>query len=203
MKLRESILALVAAAGLSACSTASVTESGVPSLHSLQHLLITSSDFSKGWSVSAPISNTGLPYPCTAVKSESQLVGGNAVGIAFTQRTEKSLSFENLAYRKAVLTAFENASAKVGYGDSCRDKRSGVVIDASVNTGLIETQTFGDWSLLLRVANVVRGTKYQVGYMFVREGKYLAVIGYENVGSLDVKALEKLTREAITKIPVK
>jgi hypothetical protein len=54
-----------------------------------------------------------------------------------------------------------------------------------------------------RVANVVRGTKYQVGYMFVRVGKYLAVIGYENVGSLDVKALEKLTREAVAKIPVK
>ena len=203
MKLRHSILAFIAAAGLSACSTASASQSRAPSLHTLQHLLLTIADSPKGWTVRAPISDTGLLYPCTAVKSQSQLLGSNAVNIAFTQRTERSWSFEYLSYRKAILTAFENASKKVGYGDSCRDEGNGVVIDASVNTGMIETRTFGDWSLLMRVANVVRCIKYQVGYLFVRKGKYMLVIGYENVGSLNVNALENLTTEALAKIPTK
>ncbi|MHB8379898.1 MAG: hypothetical protein ACYDB2_08275 [Acidimicrobiales bacterium] len=202
MKFGPSIFALVAAAGLSACSTTAVAKTAGPSLRTLQHLLITRADFPRGWSNSAPVPNAGVAYPGTAIKSESQLVGGGAVGTAFTQRTETSSSFEYLAYRKAVLGAFENASAKARYGGSCRDERNGVVMDASVNTGLIETHTFGDWSLLLTVSNVVRGSKFPVGYMFVREGKYLVVIGYENVASLDVRTLEKLTSLAVGKIPV-
>jgi hypothetical protein len=203
VKLRRTILALIAGIGLSACATTSVPKSNVPSLHSLRHSLLTIPDFPNGWTVSSQVSETGSLYPCTAVKSQSHLLGSNAVGIAFTQRTERSWSFEYLAYRKAILTAFENASTKVGYLDSCREEGYGVVIDASVNTGLIETRTFGDWSLLLGVANVVRGTKYQVGYMLVRKGKYMLVIGYDNVGSLNVNALENLTTEALAKIPTK
>jgi|GEM_PF-5046728 len=203
MKLRLSMLAMIASGGMIAGSVASASPTKEPSLSALRHSLLTSADFPKRWTVRAPISGSNVPYPCTGLRSVEQMLGRSAVGIAFTQPSERSLAFEYLAYRTDIVAAFENATSPIMTFASCHDSKNGHVVDASVSDGTIVTQTFGDWSLLWRDTNVVHGTKYQVGYMFVREGRSLMVIGYENEGPLNVKALEHLTREALAKIAAK
>lgn len=126
-----------------------------------------------------------------------RLLGTNAVGVTFTKSGTRFVAFEYLAYRTHVISAFDRAYEPLMTFASCRDSSKGVLDDSAVNDGLFETRTVGSWSATDRVASQIHGTKFQTGYMVVREKNYLLVVGLENKGALEVTLMEHLAKKAL------
>ncbi|MGC2169305.1 MAG: hypothetical protein WA580_09405 [Acidimicrobiales bacterium] len=138
----------------------------------------------------------------TPVLSREHLLGINSVGANFSFRGGWALAFEYLAHRRSVVDAFERADTIIYTFGSCSSSVNGVVTDAAANEGTIQTRTFGTWSDADRYSYDVRGVKYQLGYMVVRDQDFLLIVGFANRGALKLKTLEGLTEKALAKLSV-
>ncbi len=200
MKVRS--LALVVS-GLALVGAFAAPPSGASSAHSLttlRHMLIGRTDLPTGWSIGQPAAPIG--DACSAIMSSEHLMGTNSVAATFSYPSRHIVAFEYLAYRTDVVDAFERVDTDIYTFGSCRYTANGVVLDSAVNDGTIETRTFGTWSDADRYNYRVGGSSGQLGYVVVRDRKFLLIVGLENRGPLELNAIEGLTEKAVAKLPV-
>ncbi len=200
MKVRS--LALVVS-GLALVGAFAAPPSGASSAYSLttlRHMLIGRTDLPTGWSIGQPAAPIG--DACSAIMSSEHLMGTNSVAATFSYPSRHIVAFEYLAYRTDVVDAFERVDTDIYTFGSCRYTANGVVLDSAVNDGTIETRTFGTWSDADRYNYRVGGSSGQLGYVVVRDRKFLLIVGLENRGPLELNAIEGLTEKAVAKLPV-
>jgi hypothetical protein len=122
------------------------------------------------------------------------------VAIAFQSSRGEPLLVEYVVRTSKPINAMERAINQVASQGSCSEARDGRITRKSVNVGIIEVPTVGDWSVATKDQIFSNGKRFELGYILVRvKGVFLAV-AYENVGSLDVGRLEKLTVVALSKV---
>ena len=194
---RWSIVGVIAAAVVAAIAltVAQVSHSTPASLHSL---LLKTSDLPGGWNIKH--ATTRAPYRGTSPETVSSLLGSNGVGVTFERSGGSPILFAYLTRSASVVDAFENAYKPIMTFGSCTGTAYGKLVDSSANDGVFSATSYGDWSIASKVTNVVHGVKSQLGYLLVRKGNYLMIMGYENKGSLDKLSLENLTQLALAKL---
>ena len=69
-----------------------------------------------------------------------------------------------------------------------------------MNVGIIETPTFGDWSVATKDQIFKNGRHSELGYILVRVKGLFLVVAYQNVGRLDLSRLENLSTMALSKV---
>jgi hypothetical protein len=107
-----------------------------------------------------------------------------------------------LAYRTHVIDAFQHADTIIYTFGSCSSSVNGAATGAAVNDGTIQTRTFGTWSDADLYSYQVRGAKYQLGYLVVRDKDFLLIVGFGNEGPLKLTTMEGLTKKALANLPV-
>jgi hypothetical protein len=201
MKVRSLALVVsVLALGAALAAPLSGASSSAYSLTTLRHMLIGRTDLPTGWNIgqlAAPIDDA-----CSAIMSSEHLMGTNSVAATFSYPSRHVVAFEYLAYRTDVVDAFERADTAIYTFGSCRDSANGVVVDSAVNDGTIETRTFGTWSDADRYNYRIGGSSGQLGYVVVRDKRFLLIVGLENRGILELNTMEGLTEKALARLPV-
>ena len=197
-RLRWSVVASALIAAVVVVTLAVVQFSHVPPTGT-GSLLLNTADLPGGWNVKH--ASTPATFRCTSPPSVSSLLGPNGVGATFQRSGGSPLLFEYLTTSSSAVNAFEKASLPIMTFGSCADNGGGRLLDSSVNDGVIYTTPFGDWSIASLVSNIVYGVHSQLGYLLVRKGNFLMIMGYENKGPLDKKSLESFTRMALAKLP--
>jgi len=186
---------LVVALATIAITVSQVTRSTPASLRSL---LLKTSDLPGGWNIKP--AKTPAPYPCTSPDTVSTLLGRSGVGVTFERSGGSPILFEYLTKSASTINAFGNAYKPIMTFGSCADNAHGRHVDSSTNEGIFYARSYGDWSILSKVTNVVGGIESQLGYLLVRKGHYMMIVGYENKGSLDKLSLENFTKRALVKL---
>jgi hypothetical protein len=79
--------------------------------------------------------------------SRSSLVGHNGVAVAFQHNGGEPLLIEYLLRTSKPINAMGRAMEQVASQASCSETDRGRITRKSVNVGIIETPTFGDWSV--------------------------------------------------------
>ena len=181
-----------------AATTFAVTRASHSAPPSLPSLLLKASNLPGGWREKHV--TTPAPYPCTSPRTVSSLLGSTGVGVTFEQSGGSPVLFEYLTRTPSAQNAFERALEPIMTFGSCSDTAFGKVVDSSTNDGTLNARTYGDWSDLSKVTNVVKGVESQLGYLLVRRGHYLLIMGYENRGQLDQSSLESFTKQALVKL---
>lgn len=128
---------------LSGCSLTSTKTVAPASQRSLDSLLLTLRDLPSGWLPSAT-PRAGL---CAAPAPPSSLVGHNGVAVAFQHNGGEPLLIEYLLRTSKPINAMGRAMEQVASQASCSETDRGRITRKSVNVGIIETPTFGDWSV--------------------------------------------------------
>ena len=165
---------------------------------SLRSLLLKTSDLPGGWNIKP--AKTPAPYPCTSPDTVSSLMGPSGVGVTFERSGGSPILFEYLTRSASTINAFGNAYKPIMTFGSCADTANGRQVDSSTNDGVFYARSYGDWSILSKVTNVVKGIESQLGYFLVRKGHYMMIVGYENKGSLDKSSIENFTKRALVKL---
>jgi hypothetical protein len=193
---RWSIIGVVLAVAAAAIAlTISQVSRSTPA--SLRTLLLRTSDLPGGWHTKP--ATTPAPYRCTSPDTVSSLLGPSGVGITFERSGGSPILFEYLTRSASAVNAFENALKPIMlFG--CADSANGRLVDSSKNDGVFYARSYGDWSILTKNTNVVTGVEFQLGYLLVRKGHYVMIMGYENKGSLDKSSLENFTKRALVKL---
>ena len=196
---RWSMVGVVLAVAVAAIAlTVSQVSRSTPA--SLPSLLLKTSDLPGGWNIKN--ATTPAPYLCTSPDTASSLLGPSGVGVSFERSGGSPILFEYLTRSASAVNAFENAYRPIMTFASCGDTAYGKQVDSSTNDGVFSARSYGDWSILSKVTNVVKGVESQLGYLLVRQGHYLMIMGYENKGSLDKSSLENFTKRALVKLNV-
>jgi hypothetical protein len=194
---RWSIIGVVLAVVVAATAlTVSQVARSTPA--SLRSLLLKTSDLPGGWNIKS--ATTPAPYLCTSPDTVSSLLGPSGVGVTFERSGGSPILFEYLTRSTSAVNAFENAYKPIMTFGHCADTANGHLVDSSTNDGVFYARSYGDWSILSKVTNVVKGVESQLGYLLVRQGHYMMIMGYENKGSLDKSSLENFTKRALVKL---
>ena len=194
---RWSIIGVVLAVAVAAVAL-TVSQVSRSSPASLRSLLLKTSDLPGGWNIKP--AKTPAPYRCTSPDTVSSLLGPSGVGVTFKRSGGSPIFFEYLTRSASAVNAFENAYKPIMTFGHCEDTAYGHLVDSSTNDGVFYARPYGDWSILSKFTNVVKGVESQLGYLLVRKDHYLMIMGYENKGSLNKSSLENFTKRALVKL---
>jgi len=183
---------------LSGCSLTSTKTVAPASQRSLESLLLTLRDLPSGWLLSTT-PRAGIDL-CAAPAPPSSLVGHNGVAVAFQHNGGEPLLIEYLLRTSKPINAMARAMEQVASQASCSESANGRITRKSVNVGIIETPTFGDWSVATKDQIFKNGRHSELGYILVRVKGLFLVVAYQNVGRLDLSRLENLSTMALSKV---
>jgi hypothetical protein len=181
---------------LVSCSLISSSGTAQASTNVLRSHLLTVRELPKGWELNS------LPptvAACTMVMPASMLVAPGGVAVGFDQHANGSLLVEYLAKIQDKYSLMEHALSQLT-GRSCSESSNGITTNTSKDEGIMPVPLYGDWSVGTWVENFTSGTRWNLGYILIRKNHCLLVVAYENKGKLNLRALERFSVQALTKL---
>jgi len=183
---------------LSGCSLTSSNNVAPTTQPRLESRLLTLRDLPSGWTMHAmPQVGSDL---CGAPPLSSSLVDQSGVAVSFQRNDGEILLVEYLTRTSKPVDAMERAISQVASPSSCSESSNGRVTRKSVNVGIIEVPTVGDWSVATKNQIFSNGKRSELGYMLVRVKGFFLAVAYENAGSLDMSRLENFANVALSKV---
>ncbi len=182
---------------LGGCTATQASGTAAPSARIESSKLLSAGDIGPGW-MSAAIDNSTV-QPCSSPPSVTSIVGPEGVGSRLVGPGGSPELVEYAATSTSVTNAYITAISRLQNQSSCSR-----TTDGHTSTGVFDQvlalPTYGDGSVAMLLSDDMDGALSQAGYVVVRRGHELMVVGYINSGPLDTAALQGYTRAALVKL---
>jgi len=192
-------VALLVALGACSCSSGAVRVQRAP--HGSSDRVLGVSDVPAGWSAvsDATWSRPGVREPCSALANPVSIVGRAGAAAVFRQEGSDALIVEYLVRSLDPAAAYVAAVHRLQAPTTCVQSVDGHVTSSTYQQ-VIRVRRFGAPQVAMLIVNESGGVQTQAGYVVVRTGPYLVVVGSAGAVSLDQASLESFTSLALSKL---
>ena len=162
---------------------------------------MTASDMPVGWTavIDATWSGAKDPVPCSGVPTPVSIVGAGGSAAEFRKDGSDALVVEYLVRPTDPAAAYVAAVHRLQTPTSCAQSIDGHVTSSTYQR-VIPVRRFGAPQVAMLLADDADGVRTQAGYVVVRSGPYVLVVGSAGTSSLDQPALESFTASALGKL---
>ncbi len=187
----------MAALLLSACAPTRASGTTAAPVRIVRSTLLAPSDIGTGWVSVA--TDTAAVQACSSPPSTASIVGPDGVGVRLVGPGGSPELVEFAAASTSVANAYIVAVRRLQTQSSCSPKTMGRTTSSDFQQ-VLSLPHYGDVSVGMLLSNDNGGMLSQAGYVVIRRGHDLTVVGYMNPGALDTSSLEKYTAAALAKL---
>jgi hypothetical protein len=158
--------------------------------------LLSAEDAGPGWTAA---NESSTDQQCSSPPDVTSMVGSDGTGVRLLGPGGSAELVEYATVTDSVAAAYVAAIKRLEFGTSCSKSSAGHPTTAEFDQ-VLPLPSYGDHSVAMLLTYDTDGTLTHAGYVVVRHGDDLTVVGYVDPGPLDTAALQEYTTAALTKL---